>query len=169
VSPPSSRQPHPAPAAANPRARPIENAAEGAQLLGRLHGTMDALLGLVEEETALVRKGRLREAAVIGINKSELARAYFDDAERVKANAKFLSARAPLPLEHLRARHESFRARLQVNLTVLATAHAVSEGIVRGVAGEMQRKSAPQTYGASGRANSSGRGAARPIAISRTS
>ncbi len=51
---------------------------------------------------------------------------------------------------------------------MLATAHAVSEGIVRGVSGEMARKAAPQTYGASGRANLPGRSAAGPLAVSRT-
>ena len=35
---------------------------------------------------------------------------------------------------------------LQINLTVLATAHAVSESIVRGVNAEMQRRNIPNTY-----------------------
>jgi hypothetical protein len=56
---------------------------------------------------------------------------------------------------------------MQINLTVLATAHAVSEGIVSGVSGEMARKSAPQTYGASGRPNLPRRAAAAPLAVSR--
>ena len=34
---------------------------------------------------------------------------------------------------------------------MLATAHAVTEGLVRGVSGELTRKSAPQTYTAFGR------------------
>jgi hypothetical protein len=72
------------------------------------------------------------------------------------------------PFEQLRVRHEAFRARLQTNLTVLATAHAVSEGLIRGVAGEMNRRSSPQTYGLSGRANPPSRNSAQPIAISRT-
>jgi hypothetical protein len=38
---------------------------------------------------------------------------------------------------------------LQVNITVLATAHAVSEGIVRGVNVELQRRNVPNTYTAS--------------------
>ena len=41
---------------------------------------------------------------------------------------------------------------LQINLTVLATAHAVSESIVRGVNAEMQRRSMPNTYTAAGQA-----------------
>ncbi len=39
---------------------------------------------------------------------------------------------------------------LQINLTVLATAHAVSEGIVRGVNAEIQRRNIPNTYTAAG-------------------
>ncbi len=129
---------------------------------------MDALLGLLEEETALVRKGRLRAATDAASGKAELSRAYFADAERLKANAAFLAAHMRQPVAQLRSRHESFRARLQMNLTVLATAHAVSEGLVRGVAGEVARKSAPQTYGLSGRANPPGRGTVQPIVVSRT-
>src|SRR5262249_27560191 len=61
-----------------------------------------------------------------------------------------------------------FRPLLQINLTVLATVHAVSEGIVRGVAGEMTRKAAPQTYGVSGRAIAPAPHTARPAAVNRT-
>jgi hypothetical protein len=49
----------------------------------------------------------------------------------------------------------------------LATAHAVSEGLVRGVSGELARKAAPQTYGASGRANAPDPRKAVPLAVSR--
>jgi hypothetical protein len=171
VSHPSSRSPQPTPASgatSQPVRAPIASAAEGEQLVSRLCGTMDALLGVLDEESALVRAGRLRAASSVAPGKSDLARAYFADAEILKANVAFLSAHVRRPFEQLRARHEAFRARLQTNLTVLATAHAVSEGLIRGVAGEMARKSSPQTYGHSGRANTPGRNSAQPIAISRT-
>ena len=70
-------------------------------------------------------------------------------------------------LADLKRRHEDFRALLQINLTVLATAHAVSEGIMRGVSDELARKTAPSTYGATGRANAPGASAAQPLAVSR--
>jgi hypothetical protein len=57
---------------------------------------------------------------------------------------------------------------LQTNLTVLATAHAVSEGIIRGLSDQLARKSTPQTYGASGRTNLPSRGAGVPLAVSRS-
>lgn len=170
MSHPSSRTPKPVhkPTPASNRAPAIASAAEGEQLVSRLCGTIDALLGVLDEESALVRAGKLRAASSIAPTKSDLARAYAADAEQVKANAAFLSAQVRRPMEQLRSRHEAFRARLQTNLTVLATAHAVSEGLIRGVVGEMTRRSSPQTYGLSGRANPPSRNSARPIAISRT-
>jgi hypothetical protein len=51
---------------------------------------------------------------------------------------------------------------------VLATAHAVSEGIVRGVSAEAQRRSMPQTYTASGQRTAPPRQHTTPIAVSRS-
>jgi hypothetical protein len=51
---------------------------------------------------------------------------------------------------------------------VLATAHAVSEGIVRGVNAEVQRRNIPQTYTAAGRRATPGARNLTPIAISRS-
>jgi hypothetical protein len=67
----------------------------------------------------------------------------------------------------LRERHGLFRALLQINLTVLATAHAVSEGIMRGVSAELARKATPQAYGASGRATLPSAAALQPLTVSR--
>jgi hypothetical protein len=74
----------------------------------------------------------------------------------------------PKLIEQLHRRHDQFRAILQMNLTVLATAHAVSESIVRGVSGDLTRKAAPQTYGSSGRTNAPAPRASQPLAVSRS-
>jgi hypothetical protein len=57
---------------------------------------------------------------------------------------------------------------LQINLTVLATAHAVSEGIVRGVNAEMQQKNIPNTYTSAGRRAAPGPRHMTPLAVSRS-
>ena len=130
----------------------IATADEAERLISHLCDVMDALVGLVEEETALVRAGRQRETAKLEPAKTDMARLYLADVERLKASAEFLAATARRrALTIFGKRHSAFRAVLQINLTVLATAHAVSESIIRGVAGELARKAAPQTYGASGR------------------
>src|SRR3954454_22687543 len=130
----------------------LESAAEGAKFMAELAELLESLLKILEDETALVRAGRLAQAAQLATTKGELASRYYAATERLKGNAVFLRANLPQKLDDLKHRHEMFRSFLQVNLTVLATAHAVSEGIVRGVAGEITRKAAPSTYGASGRA-----------------
>jgi hypothetical protein len=156
--------PPPGPA---PTAVPIASAAEGVLLIARLAEAMAALLAVLEEETQLVRAGRISEIARIEPRKSDLARRYVSDAGAVRANALYLARQTPHQFDDLRRRHEQFRAVLQINLAVLATAHAVSEGIIRGAAGELARKSTPQTYGAGGRATAPGSNVCPPVAVSR--
>jgi hypothetical protein len=57
---------------------------------------------------------------------------------------------------------------LQINLTVLATAHAVSEGIVRGVNAEIQRRNIPNTYTSAGRRQAPGPRNITPLSVSRS-
>ncbi len=146
---------------------PIATAAEAEKLTTHFVEVMDALVGVVQQETDLVRSGRLAQAAKLAQPKADLTRHYIADALRLRASHTHLAQIMPDKLEALRRRHDAFRALLQINLTVLATAHAVSEGIVRGVSGEMARNQTPQTYGASGRANLPGRTVAAPLAVSR--
>jgi hypothetical protein len=143
------------------------NAAEAGLLLKHLGEVMDALLALVEEETKLVRAGRLTEATRLEPSKLELANLYLADVERLKNSQAFLTKAMPDELAALRKRHDMFRALLQMNLTVLATAHAVSEGIMRGVSGELARKATPQGYGASGQRATPAASGLQPLAVSR--
>ena len=147
--------------------RPIGNAAEAQQVIGHLNEIMDALIGVVEEETKLVRAGRLSEVKRLGEQKTDLSRLYLADTARLQASQPFLAKTVPGVLKVLRERHDTFRAMLQVNLTVLATAHAVAEGIVRGVSEEINRQAAPTLYGASGRQTVPDKRNAKPLAISR--
>ncbi len=146
-------------------AAPIAGAGEAEQALADLNGIMDRLIATIEEETARARTGRLAAAAELSEGKLELARLYTTESQRVKAS---LIGQAPDALDRLRERHAAFQSLLQTNLTVLATAHAVSEGIIRGVSGELARKQVPSTYGASGRSNAPGAKASQPLALSRT-
>ena len=130
--------------------------------LGRV---VELLCGTIAEETTHARAGRLAAAAALGEKKLELARRYTAESQRAKPK---LSHALPEIAEDLREKHAAFKALLQTNLTVLATAHAVSEGIIRGVSNELARKQAPSTYAASGRAQAPGSKASQPLALSRT-
>jgi len=159
----------PLPPAPDVLPRPIASTSEAQDVIGHLSDVMDALLGVVDQETALVRAGRLRDAAKLEATKSNLARLYASDAARLKISTSVVSQTAPGILGALRERHRNFHALLQMNLTVLATAHAVFEGIMRGLSQEIARKASPQTYGATGRANLPKPQMRQPLTLSRIS
>ncbi|HXD44775.1 MAG TPA: hypothetical protein VN655_06530 [Pseudolabrys sp.] len=146
----------------------IGTAAEAERAIASLNTIMDRLIETVEQETAHMRGGRLRDALALDAQKQELAARYAAETTRVKLAQETIATSLPQALEALRTRHAAFQSLLQTNLTVIATAHAVSEGIIRGVSGELARRQTPSTYGASGRANGPSARAGQPLAISRS-
>ena len=160
------QQPRPA---STPAARPATSTPpDVARLANELTEVMSGLLSVIEQETEFVRAGKIREGMRLEPQKSELSRRYMLAVEHLKSMQKTLTQTDPELLATLRRHHETFRAMLQVNLTVLATAHAVSEGIVRGVNAEVQRRNIPNTYTASGQRATPGPRNMTPIAVSRT-
>src|SRR6516162_10727447 len=145
-----------------------KSAAEARKLAENLMEVMSALLSVIERETELVRAGKLREAMKLEPQKSELSRRYVGVVGQLKASQKYLSQAAPDLLKTLHRHHDVFRSMLQVNLTVLATAHAVFENIVRGVNAEMQRRNIPNTYTAAGRRAAPGPRHITPLSVSRS-
>ena len=158
--PQRQQAPAPIPVASTP--------AEARKLAEVLMEVMSALLGVIERETELVRAGKLSEAMALEPQKSDLSRRYVGAVAHLKASQKYLSQAAPELLTTLHRHHDVFRAMLQINLTVLATALAVSEGIIRGVNGEMQKKSIPQTYTSAGQRTAPNPRRAAPLSVSRT-
>jgi len=161
-------QTSPAPSPASAPSRTISTPAEARKLAEDLMDVMSALLGIIEKETELVRAGNVREAMRLEAQKGELSRRYMVAVENLKNAQKYLAQVSPELLTTLRRHHDTFRAMLQINLTVLATAHAVSEGIVRGVNAEIQRKNIPNTYTASGQRAVPGPRNITPLSVSRS-
>jgi hypothetical protein len=142
--------------------------ADARKLAEGLMEVMSALLGVIERETELVRAGKVREAMALEGKKTELSRRYVGTIAHLKSSQSYLARATPELLTTLHRHHDTFRAMLQVNLTVLATAHAVSEGIVRGVNTEMQRRNVPNTYTATGQRAAPGPRNISPLALSRS-
>ena len=157
---PLQRQPIPVTMASTP--------AQARKLAENLMDAMSALLGVIERETELVRAGKIREAMASEAQKAELSRRYVSAVTQLKASNKYLTDTAPELLTTLHRHHDVFRAMLQINLTVLATAHAVSESIVRGVNTEVQRRNIPNTYTSAGRRVTPGPRHITPLAVSRS-
>ena len=159
----ASRQPMPVQRPGN-----APGSAEARKLAEDLMDAMNALLGLIERETELVRAGKVREAMTMEGQKQELSRRYVAAVSQLKASHDKFAKSAPELLSTLHRHHDAFRAMLQVNLTVLATAHAVSESVVRGVNTEIQKRNVPNTYTAAGRRATPGSRHITPLAVSRT-
>ena len=130
---------------------------DGERLVASVLATMADLEKVLANETAHNRLGRIRDGLAEAAKKSELASAYMRGLETVKANAIALARFAPDALEKLKAAHAGFGRAVETNQTVLATARAVSESLMKGVAEEMNRLSRPQGYGPAGQQ------AARPV------
>jgi len=159
-TPPRQQAPTPIPIASTP--------AEARKLAEDLMDIMGKLLGVIERETELVRAGNVAEAMKLEPQKSEASRRYVNALGHLKASQKYLAQTAPELLTTLHRHHDTFRAMLQINLTVLATAHAVSEGIVRGVNAEIQRRNVPNTYTSAGQRAAPGPRHMTPLAVSRS-
>lgn len=156
------------PQATSAPAKAISTPLEARKLAEELMDVMSALLGIIERETELVRAGKVAAAMALEPNKTDLSRRYVSAVEHLKASQPYLSQTAPELLTTLHRHHDVFRAMLQINLTVLATAHAVSESIVRGVNAEIQRRNIPNTYTAAGRRATPGPRHMTPLAVSRS-
>ncbi|HEY8567086.1 MAG TPA: hypothetical protein VIL65_16435 [Beijerinckiaceae bacterium] len=144
----------------------VQNPADADRLVAATLAVMDDLGAVLSREAEAIRVGRLKEGLAEEARKAELATAYFVAIERVKANAVALARFAPAGIKSLKAAHERFGAAVAANQTVLATARAVSEGLVRSISEELAKAERPQTYAPAG---SAGRPAAGgPLLVSRS-
>lgn len=138
-------------------------------LLGRIGDAMVALVNVFEEETRLVKAGKLRAASDLTPHKTELASNYLIEIETLKKNAPYLSKAVPSQIEELRKAHAAFKDILTLNLKVVSTAQSVAESIVRGATEDATKRASPTGYGANGKMQGQSRTAHRPVVISRSS
>jgi hypothetical protein len=110
-----------------PVATPAITQADVRRLAAELVDVMDALLKVVEQETELVRAGKIADGMALDVKKTELSRHYVGIVSTLKANRDYLKSTSPDLLATLHRHHDVFRAMLQMNLTVLATAHAAPQ------------------------------------------
>ena len=128
----------------------IADAAAAEAVCGRLSTTMSDLLGIIEQETDLVRAGKLEEAGALQPEKANLVSVYMRGMTYVKDQTGTLAALAPDSVEDLKRRHAEFQPVLRINLAVLATAREVADSLMKRVARDAGAARAPSTYGPGG-------------------
>lgn len=145
-----------------PARRSIATQDEAERFLAAFAETMDELGGVLELETSEIAAGRIGAGLAQEARKSALAAGYLQGLELARANAVAIARFAPEAAGRLKDAHLGFRAALERNQAVLATAKAVSEGLVKGVAEEMAKQTRPAGYGSAAPA----RGGAAPLVYS---
>jgi len=154
--------------ATRPVPPPFASTAEAIAFANGLRATMTELRAVLAEETALVRAAQIKAAQPFEARKTELSHRYLADLARLKLHSAALRTHAGAALAGLEAEHAALQDALQVNLAVLATAHAVAEGIIRHVSQAVQARRAPVGYGANGRATAPAPRASAPVAVVRS-
>lgn len=122
----------------------------GGALCAIAQETLDALVGVLNQETVLMRAGRAREASELTAEKARLAQDYMGLARAVQRQVERLKLEAPAQLDALRAGHERLATQMAENLRVIATARAVTEDLLTDVAESIAARNRPKTYGANG-------------------
>ncbi|PIK72500.1 hypothetical protein CS379_13635, partial [Methylobacterium frigidaeris] len=113
------------------RPAPVADAAAAERLVAETLGTMRDLEALLGRESDHIRVGRLAEGLAEAPQKTALAGAYLQGLQAVKANAVALARFAPEGIAALREAHGRFSEAVAANQAVLATARAISEGLLR--------------------------------------
>lgn len=126
----------------------VGSPADAERLAERLIGLMAALEDIVGRETDLLRAARLKDATDLAQKKSDAARDYVHGLEALKTNAIAMARWAPGAVDRLRKAQARLSDALAINMTVLATARSVSEGIVRTLATEIAAPRTLTTYSA---------------------
>lgn len=125
----------------------VSSAVEAERLIETVMETLAALSHVVGEETGLVKAGRLKDAMEREVRKTELAGVYMKGVEQVKLNAVALARFAPERVKRLKNAHLAFQELIDLNQTVLATARAISESIMRDLAVDTNKQNRAPSYG----------------------
>ena len=105
----------------------VESRESAVAICGTIEATMEALLQLVEAESALLRANKPVAAAAVSARQNEFAAAYIRDLELLRAIGHELEILAPDAVDRLRRLHEEFVSVLQIDMAALAAARAAAE------------------------------------------
>ncbi len=125
----------------------LTSRADAEALVCRVMETITALEAALETETQHLAAGRIRQGLAGDRAKADLTGAYLAAITAAKTNAVAAKRLAPDLLPALGTAQAKLHAAALRNEAVLATAKAVSEGLVRAMADEVAKQARPQAYG----------------------
>lgn len=131
---------------------PTEQAGlDGAALCVQTKLALEKFVDILNQETTLLRTGKLEQAGKLSATKAEVAQEYVILARSIKNNAAALTQSHPAELKALKGQHETLATQMAENVRVLATARTVTADLLHDVAKTVGAQRGPTTYGTSGR------------------
>lgn len=145
---------------------PRTDTAEAAKsLCAHLLGTTAELVGLLDQETALLKQGKPREINSLYLRKSALNAVLTRDMSIFRRDAEFIMMAAPEEITAIRDQHAQLKKSIDANQDALVAMKAVSESLLHTIAAKAgERTSGPEVYGQDGDVSTGA--SARPAAIS---
>ena len=137
------------------------------ELCQTVETALAALVDIMNQETVLLRAGRMRQAGELTPEKTRMAQDYVTFARAVQRQNVRLKEQAPEAVERLRLGHERLATQMAENLRVLATARMVTEDLLTDVARIVGQQDRTKTYGQAGTMATNPANSARGIAINR--
>lgn len=143
----------------------VENEDAAEALCSRLMKTTAELIDLLDQETALLRRGGISELAALHMRKAALNATLMRDIARFRGDLVYLRATAPGRLAELKSRFQSFERTLETNQAALAAMRSISDSLLKAIAAKSASAQAgPEVYGKNAAAASTQ--PRRPTAIS---
>ena len=118
------------------------------ELCSAVESRMDELIALVEEETELVRDGKLFALQDLEEEKARVAKEFLKGLEAVRKIRSSLEHYAPDTVYRLRRHHSEFRSMLQFSLTALATTKDASNEMLDAISSgrAVEAETNPEAY-----------------------
>ena len=133
-----------------------------------LMATAEALMDVIDAETALLEEGRPHAIEALQSDKIELSARYLGEMTRLKRHAELVRRRAADEVEALRPVMQTLGAKLLANRDALDHVLAVSERLIRTAAmSAIANRDTPTTYGPGGIVAGPPADRAAPVAVNR--
>ncbi len=127
--------------------RDIKTSSAAEAFCDDLARTVEAMIGVLDRETAEMRGARYEEAFALGAEKSALASRYALGLDTLRQQGKTVGDLAPAGTDRLRRLHSELEIALQSNVTVLTAARTVSETLLRDLTEAASRRQRTSGYG----------------------
>lgn len=126
----------------------LEHPQQAEDLCTRVLQTSAELIGVLERETDLLRKGDTQEINSLIARKTSLSTTMMRDMTTLNANASYISEVVPEQIAVLKDQHTQFQRSLRINQDALGAVKAISENLLRTISNAAgATRQGPDTYG----------------------